>query len=82
MSRYLAVWSCVGLGVGTFWVWIGFLFFTAPQSLAVDVFKGVAAMTCPPLLFVDALFAPPLNAIVYAMAGLLWSRLRGFGKRG
>jgi hypothetical protein len=47
------------------------LFFTAPQSLAVDVAKGVAVVTCPAFLFSDFFAAPLVNGVLYAAASFV-----------
>jgi len=68
-------WSLAGFACGLFWVVLSFVFFTAPQSLLVDVVKVVAVLSCPPFL-VSFFGAPVLNAILYGLVS--WMILRLF----
>ena len=64
LTRAVFFWALIGLGVGIFWIGMAFVFFSAPQSVVVDVFKYIARVTCPPFLFSDLFVAPAVNAVI------------------
>lgn len=72
----MTLWCAVGFGIGVLWVPLTVMFYVAPPSVVlVDVATILAAISCPPVLFAHVLFAPVLNAVVYALLGLGWTSL-------
>jgi hypothetical protein len=78
----VAMCAVLGFAIGGFWVVMGFVFFTAPQSAAVDIVMGIAALTCPPFLITDLFVAPLLNAVLYGGVAFIWLRISVRWNRG
>jgi len=73
MKRSIGWSAAAGFLIGVVWVTLNFVFFTAPQSRAVDAIKVIATITCPPFLVTDFLAAPVLNGILYGLVASIWS---------
>jgi len=69
--KFVVAWALVGFAVGAAWLILAFVFFTAPQSRALEIVTWIAWITCPALL-VDYFAAPVLNAVMYGLVASLW----------
>lgn len=74
--RVFMTWAWVGLGIGLFWLFMAWLFFTGKGLFVEVLFDYVAVATYPPLFFVDEYSAPLWNALLYGLVGLAVRKMR------
>lgn len=80
MKRRIAIWAIVGLLVACGWTLYAFATapdYEIPMTLTERVIWAFAVATCPIILAgVYFIWVPPVNAVTYALIGLIVEKLR------
>ena len=69
--KYIVIWALVGCAVPVVWGILGFVFFTARESIWAELFWYTVMVTCPAWELPETgwswLVTPALNGVLYAV---------------